>query len=403
MKRLIFVDDEPKILDGLRNMLRSKRREWEMVFVTGSEAALREFETQPFDVIVSDMRMPLMDGASLLRAIQERYPKTIRIVLSGYSELQMALRSVPTAHQYLSKPCDPDFFKQLLERACALDQLLPDEGLRAMIGGMCGLPSVPYLYDELNRALADPGASLPAIAELIEQDMAMATKVLQIVNSAFFGAHQRTSNVRDAVQYLGLDIIRTLLLSVELFNQFPEDRPIPGFSVERFQRHSVLSGRIARGMMQETARREDAYTAGLLHDIGVLLKAVCLPDRLALVHQAVFQEGGSLMEAERAVLGTTHADVGAYLVGLWGLPDLIVEAVAHHHEALPLDHGPLTVRHAVQLAEQLAYELAPEDFGPGEVLAPLDPSDLERLGIADLWPEWRQIGREYLARLTVEG
>jgi YesN/AraC family two-component response regulator len=105
LRRVLFVDDDQYILDGLQNLLRKQRSRWDMCFALGGAAALELFAAAPFDVIVSDMRMPGMDGAELLAHVRERYPAARRIVLSGYAEPAAVQRALEVAHQFLSKPC----------------------------------------------------------------------------------------------------------------------------------------------------------------------------------------------------------------------------------------------------------------------------------------------------------
>lgn len=149
MKHILFVDDEPMILEGLQNMLRRKRKKWKMVFVLGGEKAIEALEAEPFDVIVTDMRMPGMDGATLLKEVQRKYKKTVRIVLSGYSEMESALRAVPVAHQFLSKPCKAELLDSVIERACHLQDLVDDETLVKTIGKIETLPPLPRMYTAL--------------------------------------------------------------------------------------------------------------------------------------------------------------------------------------------------------------------------------------------------------------
>ena len=105
--RVIFIDDEPNILSGLKRILRPLRNEWQMEFKDGGQAALESLAETPCDVVVSDMKMPGMDGAQLLSAVKDQYPNSIRIALSGETDSHMIYRCVQHAHQYLAKPC-PD-------------------------------------------------------------------------------------------------------------------------------------------------------------------------------------------------------------------------------------------------------------------------------------------------------
>jgi DNA-binding NtrC family response regulator len=106
LKRLLFVDDDAMVLAGLRRALHDMRQEWDMHFAPGAYAALQALEKERFDAVITDMRMPSMDGALLLDCIKDRYPQVVRIILSGQSEKEAVLRSIAPAHQYLAKPCD---------------------------------------------------------------------------------------------------------------------------------------------------------------------------------------------------------------------------------------------------------------------------------------------------------
>ena len=256
MRRLLFVDDERLVLDGLRNMLRPKQRHWEMTFVAGGQEAIEELGRREFDVVVSDMRMPRVDGASVLKHVQATQPNAVRIVLTGHTETEMALRTIPVAHQFLSKPCDAATLEGTIDRACSLQSLLTDPQLRSAVGGIGRLPSVPKLYMKINEALEKPNTSLKDVAALIEQDMAVSAKILQVVNSGFFGLPKRVTNVHSAVTFIGVNMLRRVLLSVQAFAAF--DRPhVPGFSVEELQRHSHFTAMIASRMFKGKREAED--------------------------------------------------------------------------------------------------------------------------------------------------
>jgi hypothetical protein len=186
-------------------------------------------EASPFDVIVSDMRMPGMDGAALLSLVREKYPQVVRIILSSQAELSTALRVVPVAHQFLSKPCDAQMLRVAIERACHLKALLHDDSIRSMVGGLGELPSLPRTYHALTLALADPNTSIQKVAAIVEFDVGIAAKILQLVNSAFFGIARSITNIQGAVGYLGVSTLRSLVLSVEVFRVFAPKGPIQGF------------------------------------------------------------------------------------------------------------------------------------------------------------------------------
>jgi putative nucleotidyltransferase with HDIG domain len=288
----------------------------------------------------------------------------------------------------LSKPCDAATLEGTIDRACSLQSLLTDPALRAVVGGIGRLPSVPKLYMKINESLEKPTTSLKDVAALIEQDMAVSAKILQVVNSGFFGLPKRVTSVHAAVTFIGISMLRRVLLSVQAFTSF--DRPlVAGFSVEELQKHSHLTAMVASRMFKGKRESEDAFTGGILHDIGKLILATrpAVSDSRAAIRSA---EPVSTSQApgEADLNGVTHAEVGAYLLGIWGLPYAVVEAVAYHHNPLAIRHKTFDVVDAVYVANLLVQE------PPGaSASAPdrLDRSHLAHLGVEGMLPEWREI------------
>ncbi len=393
MIRVLFVDDEQAVLLSLQNLFRKRRREWVTTFVLGGEAALEALAANPFDVIVTDMRMPGMDGAALLAQVKERYPGVERIILSGHAESEMVVRAVPFAHQYLSKPCDADTLRVVIERACELQQLLADPAIKRMAGSIDKLPTLPQTYWDLTAAIADPDSDAASIAKIVEQDPAMSAKVLQLSNSAYFGATQCLTSVRQAITYLGINLLQVLAVTAHIFSAAESANPIRGFSLEALQSHSFLVGRIAARLLSDKKRAQEAFTAGVVHDVGKLVLAIGAPVEFAAVVQAVEESGSPFHVVEKARLGTTHAEVGAYLLGIWGLPRTIVEAVAFHHTPGAVVPPAMDVLVAVHIAAALVHE-DPDHPEPVAKSGRLDVAFLERLGVMDKLPEWRGIVEE---------
>ncbi|MBN2717823.1 MAG: HDOD domain-containing protein [Deltaproteobacteria bacterium] len=384
MKRILFVDDEPNVLQGLKRMLRPMRNEWEMAYAGGGEEALEMMSQSPFDVVVSDMRMPGMDGAQLLTEVTRRYPNTVRIVLSGQSEKEAIFKAIGKTHQYLSKPCNPEVLKQTVARACALRDLLSHDGLKSLVSQMDQMPSMPEIYLELVDELKEESPSLPLISRLISQDVAMTAKILQLVNSAFFGIRRRITTVDMAVNYLGLENVSSLVLAANVFSQFKSTTAIKGFSMESLWSHSGQVGRNAQTIvkLEELPKEEvdDAMTAGLLHDCGKLIFAANMPEQYNEVMQLMDRDGLSLAAAEEAVLGTTHSVIGAYLLGVWGLPDAIVEAVAFHHNPGICPASGCSALTAVHVADALSH---------GSGAKPMyDLNYLQECGLGDNIQKW---------------
>lgn len=222
MKRILFVDDEPRVLQGLERMLRPMREKWEMRFVESGAQALATLAVTPADVVVADMRMPGMDGAQLLKEVMRSYPATIRLILSGFTEKNMIGRCVGVAHQYLAKPCDPATLRATIERLTALENTLQEGALQRLVGRLERLPSLPTLYTEILQCLENQNADLTDVGTVIARDLGMAAKVLNLVNSAFFGLPQQIANPAEAVLYLGLENVKSIVLAAKTFGQFQE-------------------------------------------------------------------------------------------------------------------------------------------------------------------------------------
>ncbi len=397
MKRILFVDDEPNLLEGLQRLLRPRRKQWEMTFASSGQEALAILESSQFDMIVTDMRMPGMDGAELLEQVQQRFPAVIRVVLSGYMEKDAALRAVPVAHQFLSKPCDPEVLAAALERSCSLTSALPDDTTRQVVGAIGKLPSLPSTYATLMSALRDPEVSLHEIGGIIERDVAMTAKVLQLVNSAFFGLVREVSTVRGAVGILGLDTLQHLVLSAAVFHTFKLGRAIPEFSLEAFERHSHLAARIAAALPAPKPVSSVAIVAALLHDTGQLVLASRLPGQFELALRTSRKENRPLFAVEKDLSGVGHAEIGAYLLGLWGLPPTIVNAVhAHHQPPLPEQPGKTLDALAItHIADALAFETEWErSNGEPPPYRLLNAEYVESLGVTGKLPDWKALATQ---------
>ena len=392
MTKILFVDDEANVLAGLRRMLRSQRGNWNMQFANGGQAALDLLSDETFDVVVTDMRMPEVDGAELLNQVADQHPHTIRLVLSGQSEHEKILRAIGPAHQFMSKPCDPDLLINTIRRACGLHSHLQQESLKALTSKVKTLPSLPEIYKKLVKELASDDASIDRVADLIESDLGMSVKVLQLVNSSFFGLPQNVTCPRHAVLLLGLDIIRPLALIANAFAQF-EDPKIEGFKLEELMEHSVAVAVAARQIAESEGGEEhivnDAYLAGMFHDIGKLILATSLSDEYRDVIKTAQDAELPLWKAEQEVFGSTHAEVGAHLLGLWGLPNPIVEAVAFHHNPLLAQVDEITPMTCVYAANVLLHARKPSDTESAPV--EWDETYLEATGLSTKAKEWAEI------------
>ncbi len=344
-KRILFVDDETAILASLSNLLRKDRHRWDLVFANGGPAAARLIAETTFDVIVTDMRMPDLDGAELLELVRKRSPRTVRIMLSGHAESEAVIRALPLVHQFVSKPCDVKTLRSLIERCCQDSGLDPDRSVTAATGAVPGLPSHPHVYEELCTAVDNPACTQAQIVAIAERDPAMAAKLLQIANTSYFGSGQAVMSIRAAVSTVGIDMIRELVRTHMIF---PAQSLADGFSIDELCTSAVRAAQSSRRFVTDTKLADEAYAVGLLHDLGRLILAVEMKERYADVLSLVATTGRPLYEIEREKLGVTHSEVGAHLFAMWALPVPLIDAIAHHHSPQPLPSAPHPLLTALQ-------------------------------------------------------
>lgn len=394
MIRVVFVDDEPSVLDGLRRSLRRLRDEWDMEFVEGAEEAIACLEARPADALISDMRMPGMDGAELLVEVHRRWPSTARFILSGYVEMEGILRTLPVAHQFLSKPCDPATIQTAVERTMQLQQTLSNEAISAWIGGIDSLPSPPSSYTAVLEAIRDSEVGIAAIAQQLQRDSSVAAKVLQLVNSSFFGLAQEVTSVAQAVGLLGVQQLRDLVLMVEVFRSSEGmDEAIVAF-LDGIQRHSSRVAMAARLLQPDKTRKDLTFAAGLLHEVGCKIFASREPERYGECIREARVSGRPLRHLEIEEWGVDHAAAGAALLAYWGLPYPIIEAAAYHQRPSEIDSDEATPLTYVHVASAL---LAGEETRAIGLEPPrLDLDHLTSLGLEESIEDWARLIQEQI-------
>lgn len=380
MKRILFVDDESRILSGIRRMLHSKRSEWDLVFVEDPCAAAELLSDGKFDVVVSDMRMPGMNGAELLGHAQAKVPAATRIILSGQCDRDNTLQAVPVAHQFLSKPCSAEVLIGAITAALETTSLLEEDAIGALAGSSTSLPSPPRVYQKLVQLVSRDDTRIEDVAAVLRSDAALCAKTLQIVNSSFFGLGAKTTEVGRAVSYLGFRTVRQVVLGAEVFRSFDASRLAPSVDLEAARRHALAVAEVASRLVSNPADVESAYTSGVLHDLGELLLAM----RPTGGREPMLDTCRATWTAQELPRHPLHARAGAYLAGQWGLPRLIVEAILHHHRpASPTSEG-VGVAEAVAVADGLCMAVTEErgaerDFS----LKRLRENHLEPLGLLE--------------------
>jgi putative nucleotidyltransferase with HDIG domain len=224
--------------------------------------------------------------------------------------------------------------KYIIERACKLRDLLKNERLKKIVAGIKNLPSLPVLYSLIVAEMHSKDVSLKKVGHIISQDVSMSAKILQLVNSAFFGLPQKIADPQQAAIYLGIDTLKALVLSINVFSSFTEESELFWFSLGDMRKRSIMVGRLARDIARDETDdakvAEEALIAGILHDVGRLIM-LKIPEQCRMMMDFIERTGCDLVDAEYTVMKTSHAELGAYLLGLWGISDNVVEAVAFHH------------------------------------------------------------------------
>ena len=400
MKRqILFVDDEPMVLKGLQRMLRKMRQDWDMTFASSGREALDVLGKKPMDVIVSDLRMPEMDGGRLLAEVKKQHPNVVRIILSGQLDQEMTLKSVQLAHQSLSKPCDAEVLKHTLAKLFALRDFLSDDSIKSIISQIESLPSLPSIYTEIVTEMQSDDPSIKKVGEIISKDPSMTAKILQMVNSAFFGLFQKIKSPEQAVMMLGSETIKALVLSAKIFSEFNQ-KSFSWFNIDELFNHSLAVSLFAKAIIKnenlDQGLINNSMMAGLLHDLGKLILATNFekPYRQALTEAQGTDK--NLLDLEYEAFGTSHAEIGAYLMGLWRLDNAIIEAIAFHHlpaRSMTRNIGLLT---AVHVGNTLDHETRTPVGESTEFQC--EAEYLDKLEITSRIPQWRQVCRESTER-----
>ncbi len=358
--RILFVGDEASLPSELADYLSDLGDEFHVQQVPDGNSAIASAAQSPIDVVIVAPVLADLTAATLLGQIRTLRPETIRIALLAADDSQRTppTRIIGVAHRFLPLPLQPEVLLEAITSLEELRELLDNPRLRSAIGRIEKLPSPPHLYLSLMHALEeDEDTDAADIAKLVAADPAIAAKVLQLCNSAFFSGGRTITDLRAAVTRLGVATLRDLVLASEVFS-------IPSLSVaERnaMQRRALLSSRLAAKFLPH-ASAELGATAALLSDIGLLLPGV----RNEYDPDSVVDDRPG------------HTEAGAYLLGLWGLPMPIIEAVAFQRQPQRSSTRSFWVTGAVHVATALASGTA------------VDEAYLAKVGVLSRLPTWRE-------------
>lgn len=368
--RVLFVDDDPALRDLYASISPELREQYEVFTASSGKEGVKLMQDKAFDVVVSDLTMPGMDGVQFLGHVVRTQPDSARIIISGYLDRLKIAQCLFVGHRYFNKPCDIKALCGLLLRLNSFREIVSNQKVRSVIGGLGSLPGPPDTYIKLEDVLNSAYSSLNDVAEVVEKDIGVTTKLLQIVNSAQFGIAQQIVSPTEAVQLVGVEVVRGLVLGLQAFSVYKSNpaKKAPPMNLWDHSLQVALSARrIAQAQGLSHRASEKAFLGGLLHDIGKIVIIANVPDEYNEVVNYARDYGIPLHESERRRFGATHAQIGAYLLALWGIQEDVVNLVAHHHSLNEFpeneDCGPLAAVHAAHLSESKNNEPYPLDHG----------------------------------------
>ncbi|MCK5799017.1 MAG: HDOD domain-containing protein [Deltaproteobacteria bacterium] len=387
---VLLVEEDPLVAHSLKRLLAfATSSDIDLSTATTQAEALNLLDQKRFELVISDMRNGT--APAVMNAAQTHSPDALRLAISGHSEGYEVVPLLASAQRHLAKPLRFVELERVFSRLTWLRTLVPQGPSRELLHGVNQLPPMPATYAKLTRALASTHTGASDLAAIIEQDPALASKLLQLVNSSYFASAGCVSDIGRAVVLVGAPAIKTLALAIEDF----ELPGLPPHLRQHWQHHSLLVANIAAHLTSSPQDAEYAFATGLLHEVGELLLALNTPDHLATLLDRSRLEEISTYTVETSLQEPPHPLLGAYLLGLWGLPRVVVEAILHHHD-VPSDVGSLDG--VIQLADRLAIELDGDGLSPHR--HPLDDALIDELEIADELPGWRAMAVEQATRVT---
>jgi HD-like signal output (HDOD) protein/CheY-like chemotaxis protein len=387
-KRILLANADAEAVAEFRQVF---EQPWEVITASTGPAALAELGRGEFDVLVADLDLPELDGAALLNQTRREHPKTLCFILATEADRDRVMQNVLGAHQFLSKPCNAATLKSHIERALALDLWIASNSMRELVSRVRTFPTVPTLYLEVLSALRSPDATTEQVGRIIARDMAMTTKLLQVINSACFGIPRRINDPVEAVGLMGFDAVKSMVMAIKLLSQYDKIKPVY-FSIDRLWRHSTDVARSAKQLVlmhtDDAVLAETAFTAGLIHDMGKVVLAANFDEQYRGAQSLARKQNLPLWEVEREIFGASHGEIGAYLLGLWGMPLDLMECSALHHQPGRSISKDFTALTAVHVANALEHEATPErEETP--VASGVDEEYLANIGVLDRLEGWR--------------
>lgn len=358
--KILFIDDQENVLQSLKLSLRSMRGEWDMSFAQSGQEGLSMFEQIWPDVVVTDMRMPSMDGAVVLKDIQKLKPDVGKIILSGYSDKDTVIKNMQLANEYLSKPCKTCDLVEAINNTLKANTMIENETIKNIVAEIETIPSSPDTYSKLINVLSKDDSTPEEIGTIISQDIALSTILMRIVNCAFFSFPTQAQNITHAVKMLGQQTLLNIIRASHLFENI-ESFENPRMSISMLWGHSLRVAQFAKTIALDSGLSEslhnDCFMAAMFHDIGKFILASRMEREFSEIITMVQKEQCPVNIAEQRILGTTHADIGAYLLARWGFSHSQISIIRSHHDESVVTAETPTPQMVLFIANCMDHEL----------------------------------------------
>lgn len=391
---ILFVDSDENVINGFKRLLRKERSRWQTYFVNTAAEAIGLLQSMPVDLLVADIMMPDMKGDQLFQRAAEKFPSTIRIVLSGYTDDAAFKTAINVSHQYLTKPCTPELLKETICQVLSIQECMCNNKLCELIGDINQLPSLPKVYRELQREMSKESSNAHTIASIFSKDPSLSAKLLQVINSPYFGIQRKISNLDEAICIIGTRRLSYIVLNDFVHSTFKVENTQFLGHLDYLAKDSLRTAELARQISLKERQSEDrpdqAYLGGLLHNLGLLIFMSKLPDQFAKLVETVNQSDDAVDEIERRIIGFTHSEAGAYILGLWKIPPRIIESILYQYHPMKTNYDGMNALTAVHVATALHNPPVAPKFSRLFTLQ-LDLEYLERVGKLERLPVWEQM------------
>jgi putative nucleotidyltransferase with HDIG domain len=388
-KSILLAVEDPQALADIPQALGDG---WEATSVSSEADALAQLEQRSFDALLVDFNLGSPDASQLLSQALEKRPETIRFLFAHETDLALVAAYVSGPHEILPKPVELASLRGRIERGVAPDDSNCKPGGGDPDTGATASPAVPAVYSEVLKALDLPGVTKSQVGEIIAGDAALTSEILGLTNSAYLGLPSDITNPVEAVESLGLDTVKALVMALRFLAEHSQLNRCY-LSLEKLWQHSTNVARLARDLMLfETKDRvlaAEALVAGLLHDLGKVVLASNFDDMYGRVHSLARKQPVALWDIEKEMFGASHGEIGACLVGMWNMPSSVVEAAAFHHEPPLGEHQHLTPLVAVHVANVLEHQIRPSD--EFRVAPAISTAFLNEIGLLQRLPVWHAV------------